>query len=105
MCGTSLSFGVGVGKLIKCCRKKTINVRRNRRSGFSGNLVNCSTSYIATGPLTLIQTVTPLTLLTLLNPNIVLTVTEYVTEKRILRFFTPQGRHVAPMGVKFDTEE
>jgi len=28
-----------------------------------------------------------------------------VTQRPILRFFAPKGRHVAPMGVKFDTEE
>ena len=27
------------------------------------------------------------------------------TQRPILRFFAPQGRHVAPMGVKFDVEE
>jgi len=27
------------------------------------------------------------------------------TQRLILRFFTPQGRHVAPMGVKFGMEE
>ena len=27
------------------------------------------------------------------------------TQRPILRFFAPQGRHVAPMGVKFSTEE
>jgi len=27
------------------------------------------------------------------------------TQRQILRFFAPQGRHVAPMGVKFGTEE
>ena len=26
-------------------------------------------------------------------------------KRPILRFFAPQGRHVAPMGVKFGTEE
>jgi len=29
----------------------------------------------------------------------------YFTQRPILRFFAPQGRHVAPMGVKFGTEE
>ena len=28
-----------------------------------------------------------------------------VTQMQILRFFAPQGRYVAPMGVKFGTEE
>jgi len=28
-----------------------------------------------------------------------------VTQRLILRFFVPQGRHIAPMGVKFGTEE
>jgi len=27
------------------------------------------------------------------------------TQRSILRFFAPQGRHVAPMGVKFGMEE
>ena len=27
------------------------------------------------------------------------------SQRPILRFFTPQGRHVAPMGVKFGTEK
>jgi len=27
------------------------------------------------------------------------------TQRPILRFFAPQGRHVAPMGVKFGTKE
>jgi len=29
----------------------------------------------------------------------------YFTQMPIFRFFAPQGRHVAPMGVKFGTEE
>ena len=27
------------------------------------------------------------------------------TQRPILRFFAPQGRHVAPMGMKFGTED
>jgi len=29
----------------------------------------------------------------------------YFTQRPILSFFAPQGRHVAPIGVKFGTEE
>jgi len=29
----------------------------------------------------------------------------YFTQRPILRFFAPQGRHVAPMGLKFAVEE